>query len=121
MTRESVMLDAYDRLLALLADSGAAHRFIDHEPEGRTEVVSRMRGHDVALAAKCMILMVKLGKKTTRFVLVVVPGDAKVDLVAVQRDMKATYVSFAPVDAAERLAGAVMGAVLPFTFSPELD
>lgn len=115
------MLDAYDRLVTLLTDRGIAHRFIDHEPEGRTELVSRMRGHDVMLAAKCMILMVKLGKKTTRFVLAVVPGGAKVDFAAVQREMHATYVSFASVEAAERLSGAVVGTVLPFTFTPDLE
>ncbi|GAA1628402.1 hypothetical protein GCM10009733_026430 [Nonomuraea maheshkhaliensis] len=32
---------------------------IEPAPEGRTELVSALRGHDVAQAAKCLIVMVK--------------------------------------------------------------
>jgi Ala-tRNA(Pro) deacylase len=44
-----------------------------------------------------------------------------VDLNAVKALMKGTYVSFASPEIAERLAGSVAGAVLPFAFSPELE
>lgn len=80
-----------------------------------------MRGNALAQAAKCIILMVKLGKKVTRYVLAVVPGDAKVDLQAVKALLQGTYVSFASAEIAERLAGSVAGTILPFSFSPELE
>jgi prolyl-tRNA editing enzyme YbaK/EbsC (Cys-tRNA(Pro) deacylase) len=48
--------------------------------------------------------MVKIGKKMTKYVLGVVPGDAWVDLSAVKALMNGTYVSFASPDIAERLA-----------------
>ncbi len=57
--------DTYKKLIDLLEQHGAQYRLIDHPPEGRTEVVSPMRGNNLRDAAKCMILMVKLGKKTT--------------------------------------------------------
>jgi Ala-tRNA(Pro) deacylase len=101
----------YERLIA---------RLIDHPPEGQTELVSAMRGHPVAQAAKCIILIVKLGKKTTRFVLAVVPGDARVDVNRIRSLFGATYVGFAAADVAERLAGSVAGTVLPFAFHPDL-
>jgi hypothetical protein len=41
----------YERLIADLAAAGARYRLIDHQPEGRTELVSALRGHDVAHAA----------------------------------------------------------------------
>lgn len=72
--------DTYERLIALLDANGAQYRLIDHPPEGRTEIVSPMRGHPVAQAAKCIIAMIKIGKKVTKFVLAVVPGDARVNL-----------------------------------------
>ena len=72
--------DTYQRLIALLEANGAQYRLIDHPPEGRTEIVSPMRGHPVAQAAKCIIAMIKIGKKVTKFVLAVVPGDARVNL-----------------------------------------
>ena len=77
--------EAYDKLIGLLDEHGARYRVIDHEPEGRTEIVSRMRGNDVARAAKCVVVMVKVDRKTRRHALAVVPGDARVDLDAVKR------------------------------------
>jgi Ala-tRNA(Pro) deacylase len=113
--------DTYSRLIALLDSRGARYRLIDHEPEGRTEVVSPMRGNALSQAAKCIVLMVKIGKKVTKYVLAVVPGDARVDLNAVKALLGGTYVAFASPDIAERMAGSVTGTVLPFSFNPELE
>ncbi|TDD00643.1 YbaK/prolyl-tRNA synthetase associated domain-containing protein [Nonomuraea deserti] len=99
----------------------ARYRLIDHAPEGRTEEVSVLRGNDVAQAAKCLIVMVKVGKKQTRHVLAVVPGDARLDLQAVKALHDGTYVAFAGKDKAEELAGSVSGTVLPFSFDPRLE
>ena len=54
--------EGYERLIALLDREGAAYRVIDHAPEGRTELVSAMRGHATREAAKCIILMLKIGR-----------------------------------------------------------
>jgi Ala-tRNA(Pro) deacylase len=113
--------DTYTRLITLLDEQGATYRLIDHAPEGRTELVSEMRGNTLEQAAKCIILMVKLGKKVTRYVLTVVPGDARVSLSAVKAMMQGTYVSFASTEIAERLAGSISGTVLPFSFHPDLS
>ena len=113
--------DTYSRLIAYLDENHVPYRLIDHEPEGRTEIVSAMRGNPLAQAAKFIILMVKVGKKVTRYVLAVVPGNARVDLNAVKALLQGTYASFASKDIAERLAGSVAGTVLPFSFSPELE
>jgi Ala-tRNA(Pro) deacylase len=114
-------IDAYAQLIALLDAHDATYRLIDHAPEGRTEVVSAMRGNEVRQAAKCIVLMVKVGKKTTRYILAVVPGDARVDLNAVKALFGGTYVSFASAEIAERLSGSAAGTILPFAFNPELD
>jgi Ala-tRNA(Pro) deacylase len=55
------MTDTYEKLIALLDQAGASYRLIDHEPEGQTDKVSAMRGHPAAAAAKCIILIVKIG------------------------------------------------------------
>jgi hypothetical protein len=47
--------DVYARLIADLDAAGCRYRLIDHAPEGRTEVVSALRGHALAHAAKCLI------------------------------------------------------------------
>ncbi len=113
--------DAYTQLIALLDERGAHYRLIDHPSEGRTEVVSPMRGNRLSQAAKCIVLMVKISKKITRHVLAVVPGDARLDLNAVKSLLGGTYISFASPDIAERLAGSVAGTILPFAFNPELE
>lgn len=113
--------DLYSKLISYLDENKASYRLIDHAPEGRTEIVSEMRGNRLSQAAKCIILMVKIGKKVTRYILAVVPGDARVDLNAVKAILGGTYISFASADIAERLGGSVAGTILPFTFSPELE
>lgn len=113
--------EMYDRLIAYLDENHVPYRLIDHEPEGRTEIISAIRGNQIAQAAKCIILMVKIGKKVTRYILAVVPGHARVDLNAAKALLGGTYASFASKDIAERLAGSVAGTVLPFSFNPELE
>jgi Ala-tRNA(Pro) deacylase len=111
----------YDRLLSMLDGAGARYRVIEHEPEGRTEIVSGYRGNPIAAAAKCIVVMVKVGKKTTRYFLAVVPGDARVDLAALKELAGGTYVAFASTDKAEALAGSVSGTILPVSFHPDLE
>ncbi len=113
--------DTYTRFMAYLDQHGIAYRLIDHAPEGRTEIVSAMRGNTLAQAAKCIVLMVKIGKKITRYVLAVVPGDRRVDLPAIKAMLGGTYIAFATPEIAERLAGSVTGTILPFSFNPELE
>jgi Ala-tRNA(Pro) deacylase len=115
------LVTVYDRLLSMLDDAGARYRVIEHEPEGRTEIVSGYRGNPIAAAAKCIVVMVKVGKKTTRYFLAVVPGDARVDLAALKELAGGTYVAFASTDKAEALAGSVSGTILPFSLHPDLE
>jgi Ala-tRNA(Pro) deacylase len=115
------MENTYKSLIMFLEQNNAQYRLIDHAPEGRTEIVSGMRGNQLSQAAKCIILMVKIGKKVTRYVLAVVPGDARVDLNAVKTLLGGTYISFALADIAERLGGSAAGTILPFAFNDELE
>ncbi len=113
--------DAYTQLIQLLDQHHVTYRLIDHEPEGRTDIVSQLRGNQLPQAAKCIILIVKQGKKVTKYVLAVVAGDARVDLNAVKALLQGTYVAFASAEIAERLAGSVAGTILPFSFHPDLS
>ena len=115
------MHETYEELIAFLDANNASYRLIDHAPEGQTDKVSALRGHPVEAAAKCIMLIVKIGKKTSRFVLAVVPGNARVDTGKIKSLFSgATYVGFAATDVAERLAGSVAGTVLPFAFHADL-
>jgi Ala-tRNA(Pro) deacylase len=113
--------DTYTRLIVFLDGHEVPYRLIDHAAEGRTEIVSPMRGNALSQAAKCIVLMIKMGKKITRYILAVIPGDAMVDFQAVKALLGTTYVAFASPDIAERLAGSVAGTILPFSFNEELE
>jgi len=113
--------DMYTRLIAFLDENDVSYRLIDHPEEGRTELVSPMRGNELSQAAKCIVLMIKIGKKITRYILAVIPGDTMLDFQAVKSMLGSTYVSFASPDIAERLAGSVAGTILPFAFNDELE
>lgn len=115
------MNDTYTELINLLDQNNAEYRLIDHEPEGRTEIVSPMRGNELSQAAKCIVIMVKITKKDKKFILGVVPGDAKINLNAIKEMFNGIYVSFATPEIAENLAGSVSGTILPFSFNPELE
>lgn len=120
-TNEAVYSETYEKLVALLDERGAVYRVIEHEAEGGTEAVSRLRGHALEQAAKCIVIMVKLGKKEKRYVLAVVSGDKRVDLAAIKGLLGGSYAGFASQDVAERLSQCVSGTILPFSFDPELE
>jgi threonyl-tRNA synthetase len=121
MAKKESSNSTYDKLIKFLDDNNAQYRLIDHPPEGRTEIVSPMRGNELSQAAKCIVIMVKLKNKTTKYVLAVFPGDAKVNLDAIKKIYDGTYASFATTDIAEKLAGSVSGTVLPFSFNEKLE
>lgn len=113
--------DTYAKLIALLDERGASYRVIEHDPEGVTEAVSRLRGHDPRQAAKCIIVMVKVSKKERRYAAVVLPGTKRVDFERIKTLYNAVYAGFAPREAAERLAGTAVGTIPPFSFDEELE
>lgn len=113
-------MDMYETLCSRLDEAGTPYRIIEHPPEGRTDLVSALRGHPIEQAAKCIVLIVKTGKKKTRFVLAVIRGDGRVDMNRVRSLFNATYAGFAASDVAERLAGSPLGTVLPFAMAEGL-
>lgn len=113
--------DAYRRLITDLDLAGARYRLIDHYPEGRTDLASALRGHDVALAAKSLVIRVGLGRKRSCYVLAVTPGDRRVDLAAVRTLFGGTCAALAAHAKAEELAGSVIGTVMPFSYHPQLE
>jgi Ala-tRNA(Pro) deacylase len=113
--------DLHSKLIALLEERGAAYRVIDHEPEGVTAAVSRLRGHDPGQAAKCIVVMIKVTKKETRYAAAVIPGDKRVDFDKMKGLFGGTYAAFASVQAAEELAGTPVGTIPPFSFDERLE
>lgn len=111
----------FERLTALLEAERAEYRIIEHPPEGRTEIVSELRQHPPQQAVKTIVVMVKIGKKESRYFLANIPGDCQLDLEAVKALVDGTRVMFAPLDRAEALTGCETGAIPPFSFHERLE
>lgn len=118
MSEDSVSV--YERLMSFAASNGLPVRELDHAPEGRTDLASKIRGHSLASAVKAMVVMVKRGKSDRRYFLACVPGDRRVDFSAIKRLGAGDDVRFAPEDRAASMTGCVMGSVPPISFHPDL-
>lgn len=121
MTEVDAQLDTHQRLIDLLESRQIRYRLIYHKAEGNTREASRLRGHSLRAAAKCLVLRVGLTKKSRRYVLSVVPGDKEVDFGQVCSLFSGKDIGFARQDVAEGLTGSVSGAIAPFPFNEELD
>lgn len=115
------MSDIHEQLRALLDNEGAVYRVIEHEPEGRTEVIAKIRGNRIGQSVKSMTLQVRLTRRENIYVLANVPGDCRVDFDGVKSHFNADSVAFAAREKAEALTGCVIGAIPPFSFNDQLS
>ena len=111
----------HEQLCALLDQEGADYRVIQHEPEGRTELITQIRGNRLEQAIKSMVVQVRLSKKENIYCLANVPGDCRVDLDGIKNHFNAKSIGVAPREKAEALTGCVIGSIPPFSFNEQLQ
>jgi Ala-tRNA(Pro) deacylase len=114
------MTDIHEQLRSLLDREGASYRVIEHEPEGRTDVIAKIRGNQIQQSIKSMVLQVRLRPKENIYCLANVPGDCRVDFEGVKKHFQADSVAFAQKEKAQELTGCVIGAIPPFSFNERL-
>jgi Ala-tRNA(Pro) deacylase len=114
------MTDIHNQLCSLLDQEGASYRVIEHEPEGRTEIIARIRGNKIQQSIKSMVLQVRLKPKENIYCLANVPGDCRVDFNGIKNHFNADSVAFAQKEKAQELSGCVIGAIPPFSFNDQL-
>ena len=113
-------LPVFDRIVDLLTRENARFRVIEHEPEGRSDKISVIRGNNPDQAAKAMVLDVRGGGSGRRHVLAILPGNRKLDFGAVARHFGARKCGFASPETAQQITGCAMGSVPPFSFNEAL-
>jgi Ala-tRNA(Pro) deacylase len=113
-------LDIHSKLRALLDREAAVYRVVEHEPEGRTELIAAIRGNRLEQAIKSMVVQVRLTRKDNRYCLANVPGSRRVDLEAIRAHFGALSAAVAHRERAEALTGCTIGAIPPFSFNDEL-
>ena len=114
------MLDIHEQLRALLDKENASYRVLEHEAEGRTELITRIRGNRIEQAIKSMVVQVRMSKKENLYYLANVPGDCRVDFDAIKAHFNAASIGMAPREKAEALTGCVIGSIPPFSFNEKL-
>jgi|SRR6185503_5156813 len=115
------MNDIHEQLCALLDKEGARYRVIEHEPEGRTELIAQIRGNRIEQSIKSIVVQVRLNKKENIYCLANVPGHCRVDLNAIKDHFNADSIGMAQREKAQALTGCVVGAIPPFSFSDQLQ
>ena len=113
--------DIHQRLCSLLDAEGADYRVIEHEAEGRTEYIAKIRGNRIEQSVKSIVLQVRLSKKENIYCLANVPGDCRIDFAGVKRHFNASSAAFAKPEKAQELTGCVIGAIPPFSFNDQLQ
>jgi Ala-tRNA(Pro) deacylase len=114
-------MDIHEQLRALLDQEGATYRVIEHEPEGRTEVIAKIRGNRIEQSIKSMVLQVRLTRRENIYCLANIPGNCRVDFNGVKNYFNADSVAFAKPEKAQELTGCVIGSIPPFSFNEQLQ
>lgn len=115
------MSDIHKLLCDLLDREGADYRVIEHEPEGRTQDIARIRGNRIEQSIKSIVVQVRLNRKENIYCLANVPGDCRIDFDGIKRHFQADSVAFASREKAQELTGCVIGAIPPFSFNEQLQ
>ena len=115
------MTDTHILLTELLNRQGAVYRVVEHEPEGRTEVIATIRGNSIEQSIKSIVVQVRLNRKENIYCLANVPGDCRIDFKGIKSHFSADSVAFASREKAQELTGCVIGAIPPFSFSEGLQ
>jgi Ala-tRNA(Pro) deacylase len=110
-----VEVGVFERLVTLLEANHARFRIIEHPAEGRSEVVAALRGTKANQGAKAMFC-----RSVGTFVLAVLPGDRKLDFKKVADAVGKRKAGLATPEEAMRETGCVIGAIPPFSFSPNI-
>lgn len=115
------MADIHILLTELLNREGAVYRVVEHEPEGRTEVIAKIRGNRIEQSIKSIVVQARLNRKENIYCLANVPGDCRIDFDGIKQHFNADSVAFASRDKAQELTGCIIGAIPPFSFSDQLQ
>lgn len=99
----------FDRLIALLDSKGVTYDVLRHEPVHTSEEAARVRGTSLSSGAKALIC-----RADGRFVLLVLPGDRRLDSARARKALGAKSLRFATRDEVEALTSLTPGAIPPF-------
>lgn len=102
-------MSVIDAIRGLLNSHNISFRELHHEPTLTSEVSARVRGEELRIGAKAILL-----KTDEKFGLFVLPADGKLDSRAIQRYLGVKKLRFATSAELFKITGLVPGSVPPF-------
>lgn len=109
----------HQQLITLLTEQRAQFRVVEHEPVGKCEAVSEIRGTDLGQGAKALVCKVK-GNGVKKHVLAILAADQQADLSQLAGHFGGIKASLASPAEVDELTACVFGAIPPFSFHPDL-
>lgn len=109
MNPPPVATTVLERIRELLRNAGADFREIQHEPTRTSEDSARVRGEELKIGGKALLL-----KVDETFRLFVLPADRKLDSAAIKTRFAAKKTRFASPEELLEKTGLVPGSVPPF-------
>lgn len=107
-------MTVFKTLIEILNAGNATYRLIEHQAEGRSDEVAKVRGTTPEQGAKAILCRLKNSTLNDNC-LCVLSGTARLNMVAVANLMNAKRASFEKPDNVEPLTGCVIGAVPPIS------
>ena len=104
------MKDPYEAIIGLLDETHTAYEQIEHAPVFTSEQAAAIRGMTLKQGAKSLLMKTKEGL----FVLVVLPGDKRVDSKKLKALLGTKEIRFASPDEVEASMGCKIGSCYPF-------
>lgn len=104
------MTHPYEAIVRLLSQAHVDYQEVEHEPVYTSEQAAAVRGVDLAQGAKSLLLKTK----ESGFVLVVLPGDQRLDSKKLKAHLKSKSIRFATPDEVVSRMGCEIGACYPF-------
>lgn len=99
----------YHEIANLLKEKKISYQEIDHEPVFTSEQASKVRGISISEGAKSLLL-----KYGDNFVLVIIPGDKKLDSKKLKNVVNSKNIRFANPEEVEEKMNCKIGACYPF-------
>lgn len=107
----------YQKIKDLLRENRISYKEYRHKPVLTSWEAAKVRGTNISAGAKAMIFIAD-----RKPIMVVVPGDKKVNTKALKHNLHIKDLKFAPQEAAEKTSGVKIGGIPPFgsLFNPPI-
>jgi len=103
------MINPYEEIINLLKTNNISYKETEHEPVYTSEQAAKVRGISISQGAKSLLL-----KCEDDFILVVLPGDRKLDSKKLKNLLKIKEFRFALPEEVKDKMGCEIGACYPF-------